>query len=222
MTLNRILRVLLPTAAAVLGIGVAQARADFVPWTYNFGRSPVAVAANSPGTGGLSLTDESTHQADGTSDIVATNIRAFSSAARATPDKFTNAAYTLSLFLKDNASGQSTTLNFKGVFNGFISATSANVTTTFLAPLTQTVKLGTNTFTVSLGGYVPPGPPTASNAGSISAHVAVNEISPPGGGGGPGITGNSPEPSTLLLSCLGLVGMGLARWRKRRTTATAL
>src|ERR1700730_10326882 len=146
MTLNRILRGLLPTAVAVLGIEVAHSLSDFVPWTYNFGRSPVAVAANSPGTGGLSLTDESTHQADGTSDIVATNIRPFSSAPRGTPDKFTNAAYTLTLFLMDNVSGQSTFLNFKGVFNGFISATSANVTTTFLAPLIQTVKLGTNTF----------------------------------------------------------------------------
>src|SRR5262249_2275459 len=124
-----------------------------------------------------------------------------------------------SLFLEDNASKQSTTLKFKGVFNGTISATSANVTTTFLAPLTQTVTLGGNTFTVNLGGYVPPGPPDASNAGSISAHVAVNEISPPGTTGG---TGQSPEPSTLLLSCLGLGGLGLAGRRKWRRKASSV
>src|SRR6266849_5092854 len=184
-----------------------SARADFVPWTYNFGRSPVAVPAGGLSTGGLSLTDESTHQADGTSDIVATNIRAFSSAPRNHPDTFSNSPYTLSLFLKDNASGQSTTLVFHGVFNGSISSTSANVTTTFTAPLSETVKLGSNTYTINLGNYSPPGPPDASNAGSISAHVAVNEFTPPGGGPGP--TGNAPEPSTLLLSALGLSSLGL-------------
>src|SRR6266851_354558 len=142
---------------AVTAFGVSQARADFVSWTYNFGRSPLAVAADGAGTGGLALTDESTHQADGTSDIVATNIRAFSSAPRNLPDTFTSKPYTLSLFLKDNASGQSTTLTFKGVFNGTISATSANVTTTYNpATVSQTVKLGANTYNVRLGNYSPP------------------------------------------------------------------
>jgi hypothetical protein len=155
---------------------------------------------------------------------VATNIRAFSSAPRNHPDTFTNNPYTLSLFLKDNASGLSTTLAFHGVFNGFISATSANVTTTFTAPLSETVTLGHNTYTVNLGNYSPPGPPDASNAGSISAHVGVNEFTVGGGGGGTGGTGgsaNSPEPATLLLSCLGLSGMGLAGWRKWRQGAAA-
>src|SRR6266849_1059867 len=169
----------LAAALALTLLAQAHVRADFVSWTYNFGRSPVAVPADGSGTGGLSLTDESTHQADGTSDIVATNIRAFSSAPRNHPDTFTNSPYTLSLFLKDNASGLSTTLAFHGVFNGIISATSANVTTTFTATLTETVKLGNNTYTINLGNYVPPGPPDASNAGSISAHVAVNEFTPP-------------------------------------------
>jgi hypothetical protein len=206
----------LAVALAFTLLAQAQLRADFVSWTYNFGRSPVAVPAGGSGTGGLSLTDESTHQADGTSDIVATNIRAFSSAPRNHPDTFTNSPYTLSLSLKDNASGLSTTLAFHGVFNGFISATSANVTTTFTAPLTETVKLGSNTYTVNLGNYSPPGPPAASNAGSISAHVAVNEITPPPP---PPPTGDAPEPSTLLLSCMGLFGLGAASWKKWRRLA---
>jgi hypothetical protein len=146
---------------------------------------------------------------------VATNIRAFSSAPRNHPDTYTNSPYTLSLFLKDNASGQSTTLAFKGVFNGNISATSANVTTIFTAPLVETVALGSNTYTVNLGNYSPPGPPDASNAGSISAHVGVNEFTPPPPPSPPPAE-HLPEPSTLLLSCLGLSGMGLAAWRKWR------
>jgi hypothetical protein len=215
------------TVCVALLLSPSFARADFVSWTYNFGRSPVAVPAGGLSTGGLSLTDESTHQADGTSDIVATNIRAFSSASRNHPDTFTNSPYTLSLFLKDNTSGQSTTLTFHGVFNGFISATSANITTTFTAPLTETVKLGSNTYTVSLGNFSPPGPPDASNAGSISAHVAVNEFTPPPTGGGTGggpPPAHAPEPSTLLLSCFGLSGVGLAawpRWRGRKALTLA-
>ena len=211
-------------AVAALFFVAKPAFADFVTWTYNFGRSPVAVAADTGGTGGITLTDEQTHTADGTSDIVATNLRAFSDAPRNKPDRFTNKPYTLSLFLEDNASKQTTTLTFKGVFNGTISATSANVTTTFdPTTVSQTVVLGGHTFKVNLGNYVPPGPPDASNAGSISAHVAVDEVSPPvvgggGGGGGPPPSQGAPEPSTIVLSLLGASGLGLASWRRLRQT----
>src|SRR5260370_26707926 len=164
----------LAAALALTLLAQAQVRADFVPWSYNFGRSPVAVPADGTGTGGLSLTDESTHQADGTSDIVATNIRAFSSAPRNHPDTFTNSPYTLSLFLKDNASGLSTTLTFHGVFNGFISATSANVATTSTAPLTETVTLGSNTYTVNLGNYSPPGPPPPTTPAALTPPFLLN------------------------------------------------
>src|SRR5438046_2556556 len=89
-----------------LAIETGQATAGFVPWTYNWGRSPVAVAADTPGTGGVSMTEESTFGASGSSDVVATNLRTFSSATRLNPDKFTDKAYSLNLFLKDDDSGQ--------------------------------------------------------------------------------------------------------------------
>jgi hypothetical protein len=164
------------------------------------------------------MTDEPLKHADGTSDVVVTNIRAFSSATRGTPDIINHAAVTFTLLLKDELSSQTATLKFSGFFNGTISATSANVHFTATAPLTETVKLGGHTYTVDLGNYSPPGPPAASNAGSLSAHVGVDEITTGGGGGG---TGNAPEPSTLLLSSLGLCGMGLAAWRKRRALRLA-
>ena len=180
--MNSFLKTTLTTLLVVAGYGVSQARADFVPWTYNFGRSPVVVPStnslgiNNTGTGGLSLTDEQTHHADGSSDIVATNIRAFSSAPRTRPDRFTNAPYTLSLFLQDDASKQSTTLAFHGVFNGFISATSANVTTTFTAPLTETVKLGDNTFTVPAGTKLTDPQMESLKSGNlyVNVHSAAN------------------------------------------------
>jgi hypothetical protein len=37
----------------------------------------------------------------------------------------------------------------------------------------ETVKLGGHTYTVNLGSYAPPGPPAASNAGSLSSNIAV-------------------------------------------------
>jgi hypothetical protein len=190
-------------------VGFSHARADFVPWSFNWEPSALVIKASGAGTGGLSLTDEPLKHADGTSDVVVTNIRAFSSATRSHPDVFTHAAFAFKLVLKDEKSGQTGTLTFGGFFDGTISATSANVKATFTAPLFQTLKLGGHTFTVNLGNYAPPGPPAASNAGSIAANVAVDQTTSGGGG-------NAPEPSTLLLSCVGLSGMGLAGWRRLR------
>ncbi len=211
---------LLTTLFGTMACGTSQAQASFVPWSYNWSRAPIAVQADAPGTGGLSLTDEPLKNADGTSDVVATNIRGFSSASRSAPDHFTSKAYTLSLFLKDNTSGESATFNFKGVFNGTLSATSANITTVFDPTLlSQTHTLGGHVYSVTLGSFAPPGPPTASNAGSISAHVGVDEVPdqpPPPPPGPPTTTGQAPEPSTLLLSCLGLSGLGMAGWRRWR------
>ncbi len=213
------MRAYLTALATLATLGLCQARADFVAWSYNFTPSALSLPADVPGTGGVSLTNEPTKKADGTSDVVVTNIRAFSSAPRSNPDHFTHAAYTFTLVLTDLASSQSTTMKFNGFFSGTISATSANLGNTFTPPLTQTVTLGGHVYAVNLVNYAPPGPPTASNAGSISAHVGVDQFTPPpppptGGGGGGTAPPNAPEPSTLLLSCLGLSGLGLARWQK--------
>jgi hypothetical protein len=203
-------------AAALAAALLTQtaARASFVPWTYNWSRSPVAVSANGGGTGGLTLTDEPLNHADGTSDVVATNIRSFSSAARPHPDSFNHATYALSMQLTDVTSGKSATLNFGGFFSGTLSATSANVVNTFTGLTQQQVVLGSHTYTVVIGPYAPPGPPTATNAGTISAHVFVDQ-DPDNGGGGGGHPSDAPEPSTLLLSCFGLSCLGAGAWRKK-------
>jgi len=205
-----------PLFVAALSVSLfahSKAHASFVPWTYNWGRNPIAVQADSPGTGGLSLTDEGTLHAVGSSDVVATNIRSFSSATRTAPDHFTAKPYTLSLFLKDDTSGQSTTISFSGTFSGALSSNSANITNAFTGSITKTVVLGAHTYTVNMGNFAPPGPPTASNAGSISAHVFVDQ-DPDGGGGGGGGNQHAPEPSTMLLSLLGLSGLGAGAWKK--------
>jgi len=210
--MNKLLGHFFAAVLATAAFAVSPAKADFVPWTYNFTPSSTSFASDIPGTGGLPLTNEPLNHAVGTSDVVITNIRTFSSATRTNPDHFSHAAYTFSLVLKDDASGASTTLKFGGFFTGSVSINSSNILNTFTGPTLQTVKLGANTYSVSIGSYAPPGPPTASNAGSINAHVSVNEFTP--GGGGTKGGGEAPEPSSLLLAGTGLSFLGAAGWRK--------
>jgi len=183
-----------------------MARADLIPWAYNWSRSPDKIGADSPGTGYITLTDESLKTAVGSSDIVATNIHVFSTASPNTPDRFTAKPYTLSLYLLDQTSGAFTTLSFSGHFDGTLTATSANISNTFTGQLTQNVVLGANLYTTTIGAYTSPGPPGASNSGSISAHAEVT-VQPM-----PIIA--TPEPSTLALSGLALPCLGIVLWRR--------
>jgi hypothetical protein len=187
-----------------------------VNWSYNFTPSKTLLPA-STGTGSISFSNQPTVNATNSSDVVVSNLRLSSTAGSGTPDTFSNAAWHVGLQLTDTASGTSTTMNFGGVLNGTFSASNANVTNSFTSPtsFTWTASNG-NTYTVTLTSYTPPGPPTGpnSNAGSISAHVTVTS--------GTGHTAGVPEPSTLVLSFLGLGFAGIAARRKRRTLAANL
>jgi hypothetical protein len=188
-----------------------------VQWTYNFTPSQPFVSANAPGSGTVSFTNEPTKGASNSSDVVVSNLRDSSTATATNPDSFgSGAAWKVGLTLTDTASGASTTMYFTGKLGGTFSASNSNITDTFTGKTsyTWTAPSG-NQYTVTLTGYTPPGPPTASNAGSISAHVTVT----PAGGT---ISGGTPEPSTLVLSCLGLGFAGLGAWRKRRRSLAAV
>ena len=87
-----------------------------------------------------------------------------------------------------------------------MSAENANVANVFNDTSVHNLVLGTYNFAVQLIAYTPPGPPDQSNAGSISAHVTVSNAQ----------VSSVPEPSTMLLSGLGLSFLGGAAWRKRR------
>ena len=198
------------TRAAALALLLAiapAARADWIAWTYSWSNSPQTILADNPSGGGkISLTDEPTLEAVGNTDIVATNIRTFSTAPASAPDKFTNKAYSLALTLTDSTSGQSGTAAFTGVFNGTLTANSSNITNAFTSANTVVLDLGNNQYTVTLTAYTPPGPTGSTNAGAIGAHatVTVENIHP---------VLQSPEPTALLLAAFG-IPLGLLQLRR--------
>lgn len=208
-------RMLLAALAAVAFslYGAAPAHALPAPqdvnWTYNWSPGAPSVFADSNPGAGVSFTNEPTGSATGDSDIVATNMRVFSTSLAASPDILSaNGNYSLTLQLATTAGGPlaSGSLTFTGKLSGKFSSESASVANAFGPLATQTLMLGQYNFTVTLIAYTPPGPPSQANAGSIAAHVTVSAITPT----------QVPEPSTLMLCGLGVSALGGAAWRKRR------
>ena len=203
------------TALLVVGAG---ARADNISWSYNWTANPAAVFSDD-GTGAVTFTNEATKNATNSSFTDASNLKIISSADPNHPEHLNhNGAYTLTLVLTDKDSGKSATVTFTAKLNGSFSAGSSEVTSTM--PLStqtgtssQSVTLGKHTYTVSFYSFSPPGPTQASNLGSITFRVDVGNAT---------ITG-APEPTTMLLSLMGLSFVGASwRMRRRRTPALAL
>jgi hypothetical protein len=203
-------------ALVLLLVAATQVRAANIDWSYNWSRTPPAILV---GTGGISFTDQPLTPAANSSDIVATNLKVFSSADPGAPDQIGSAGkYSLTLTITDTASGKSGSLTWDGQLNGSFSVSSSNVSSTSLSLVNNSqggtnwfLKLGNNVFTISNFVYSPPGDPQDPHTGSIGAHV---DVSP-----GSGPTVNSPEPATLLLSFVGLSVFGGVAWRRRRPLA---
>lgn len=136
--------------------------------------------------------------------------------------------YVITLTLKDNASRQSGSLSFSGQLSG--SATPVvspsgfdwqppyfywPVTNTFTSPTTESVVLGHNVYTVTVGPFIAPDPNVppvvhledfplymGSSGATIDATVSV--------------VANTPEPATLTIADLGLAGAAVVRQRRNR------
>jgi hypothetical protein len=203
-------------------------RADTIYWAYNWTPSATQINATDPGltnpsdpttaaTSYLKLSsDASSPITAGNSFIVATNLQTVSNADPGSPASFTNSQYSLTLKILDAsafAAGNPSptgTLTFSGQFNGVLSSKSAIILNDFTGNTTQSVTIGDHIYTVKVGPFAPPGPPTASNPGSISALAEVT-------------VSDAPEPSTLALSgmCLSLFGAGWW-WKRGRGRNVAL
>jgi hypothetical protein len=196
-------------AAAILIVASAAARgqASLIPWSYQWNAHPIVINVNSlgphqPAPGGITLipgaitvTGASPGVALGSSYIVAANLATFNFALN--PDgalyRFTNSPYNLSVTLTDIDSKVSKSLTFSAVFNGTMTASSANIRTRSTSPIRRFAMLGRNIYTVTIASYTPPGPPSATNEGTIGAFVNVHPAS-------------APEPSGLTLAWMGLAG----------------
>ncbi len=210
-------------AAAILIVALTAARgqASLIPWSYQWNAHPIVINVNplgphqpSPGgitliPGAITVTGASPGVALGSSYIVAANLTTFNFALN--PDgalyRFTNSPYNLSVTLTDDDSKVSKSLTFSAVFNGTMTASSANVRTTFTSPLRGFAVLGRNIYTVTIASYTPPGPPSSTNDGTIGAFVSVNPVS-------------APEPSGLMLAWMGLAGTLGFGVRRRAVTGS--
>ena len=204
-------------AVALTLAAPAGARADLIPWKYDWGNSNYhdTTVPTDNGLGGLLLHVDGTVPMAGTSSIGLGEIFAQSTAPADAPDVFTDRAYSLPLRLTDVASGQSGTLTFTAVLNGTVSVGNAKIGNPFTSDTTQSIVLGNNLYTATIGPFVPPGPPGWLLGGNISGHVTVEPLANVQATAAPLAPASVPEPSGLVLAGLGLAAGCAVRKRPR-------
>lgn len=162
------------------------------------------------GSGGIGLNPGNTTNGTNSESVVAVNMGEATLPGITSTFGGPSANYSLSLTLHDLTSGASGSLTFGGNFNGDVwPGGYGNLKNTFIGPTTQTLNLGRNLYTVTIGPFVnpwfPEGNGTSVDGGTISASISVQ----------PSVS-SAPEPSSLVLACLGLPPLGLTRWLRRR------
>jgi hypothetical protein len=211
------------TAALTILLGFATAHAKAEPIEFSFGSGAYTATydkfgvaarfgtlfASSPTTTsvGLFMTSPPLEGAHwGASDLIATQINTFYNAPGTGAYSFRppDSHYTLHVILEDVRWSVTGQLEFPGYFTGTISPTKVNIGNTFLGPTTQSLLLGPDLYTVTIGPFLPPSAPNSPDLGSIGAHVEVRQVKA------------TPEPSTLVLAGMAIIPLGLAAWRRHR------
>jgi hypothetical protein len=212
-----------------LGWAIPPVRADQIAWDYTWVRNNSVVASNPGSFGAIALLDAPSGHGVGPATILATGLKAFSSAPDSNPDIFSNRLFSLTLRLTDDASGDSGTLTFQGTVTGTLSADRANLTAAMGQPSGQFLSLGGQFYQVSLAVSLP-GPPNSGVLGQIQAQVGFSDSAPPPGPTPqpppimqpvpPSTAFASPEPATLVSAGLGLfVCAWVSRLLRRRGEA---
>jgi hypothetical protein len=203
----------------------APVRAEQIPWSFTStlmaGTDPASAVTGAStnltlfsdsGNGSVQLNGDSNSNPNGTTNLVPMSLQVLTGPSTTPAAQFnTNGAYTLFLTITDGSTGATGTLAFSGKLGGSFFDSSMNLTNTFADPTTQSLTLGNHVYTVTVsndpanGGYAPGSPQGTQFFGSVGAHVAASDL---------------PEPSTLLLGGLGLIGGTLIGWRRRRALAS--
>jgi len=216
------------TAALALALtATTQSQATPFSYTYNWAASPIAIPA---GTGGVTLTNGTPITTSLETDTAATNLTVFSAAATGSPDVIVppppgGSNYSLAVTLTDSAGAGTGTITFTGLLLGQLTHDSSTLTNSITSSTDDTGTHAGQTFgsvtfdgtqyTVSYNGFAAPGPEAQHNVGSLSFHISFA----PAIGGGPS---PSPEPSSMVLGCLGLSFLGGVVLRARRRKAELL
>ena len=230
-------------AACLLTLAAtAQSRADTMFW-YNWTRNPFSIPfvqqsnQSLAGTGGVNLIDLNSKavEADATlgTGNPAADIQVISTATSSDPDVIKTGggqySLTLQLWLQNpatNPSAPSATVTFQGqlLSTGGTTALAANLgnkilsstdaSGTHVGQTFATAVVGSETFTISYSGFAEPGDSNDQSFGAISFHITGTSGSIDGG--------KSPEPSGMVLGCLGLTVLGGVVWRARRRKLVAL
>lgn len=150
----------------------------------------------------------------GNSNVVATNLRSLSDAPASDPNSLSAAgAFSLQLDirLKNNPS-QMATYNFNGKLKGDFSSESSNIEMDLVSPMVDTKTIGGIDFVVKYISFVAPDPQASGDGGAVQLGSIGFRVELTNGGQ----VEEVPEPSTIVLSCLGLSFLGVAGLRKRR------
>lgn len=190
------------------------ARADQIGYTYDWSTTTPAVTGDDGNFGAISFATPATLHANGTATLTAASLAVVTSAPGNNPDTFSGQAFNLTLLLTDDPSGKSGSLFFTGKLFGTLTASTANINPTFDAPSTQQLKLGADVYTVTLGHLVRPADANQTVIGDLEATVAVQAATNP-----PPVS-QAPEPSSLILTLLGMAGAAAARIPAGRKAAS--
>lgn len=187
-----------------------KARAD-VTFTYDWSPSLNSISGDN-GSNAIDFANQG--------PVTLTTSQAVGNASSITIDKNTSdtfgakgpAGFNLSVKLTDGTASQ--TLNFAGQLTGnIVNGVPLTLNGTFAIP-TQSVTLNNDQFTVKMTGFVPPNSFGANNKpGGFGFEIDATAGT---GGGTKPPPNDTPEPSTLVLSFLGLAGAGMGAWKKRK------
>jgi hypothetical protein len=213
-------------ATVALALAAApQSQADPFQYSYNWTASPVSISA---GTGVVSFTPNDGGTTTNETDTVATNISVFSAAVSGNPDVISTPVagsnYMLAVTISDGIVGDATgTISFTGLLQGRLTHDSSNLSNAITGVTDENgahpgqtlgvTTVGGQRFDVSYDGFAAPGPEAQHNQGAISfyigfeAEIAFEEHA--------AAAPSAPEPSSMVLGCLGLSFLGGAVYRVR-------